>query len=62
MLAQFVFDFVATATRMRLIEGDSPLSELGLIAPVYALDAALAAIGLLAAFAAIELGRRSACS
>ncbi len=56
LLAQFAFDFVVTAVRMRLIEGSSPRSELRLIAPVYTLDAALAPIGLLAAFAAIELG------
>ena len=56
LLAQFAFDFVATAVRMRLIEGSSPRSELRLIVPVYTLDAALAPIGLLAAFAAIELG------
>jgi HD-GYP domain-containing protein (c-di-GMP phosphodiesterase class II) len=56
LFAQFAFDFGATATRMRLIEGSSPRVELRLIVPVYALDAALAPIGLLAAFAAIELG------
>ncbi len=56
LLAQFVFDFVATATRIWLIEGSAPKVELRQIAPVYALDAALAPIGLLATFAAIELG------
>jgi HD-GYP domain-containing protein (c-di-GMP phosphodiesterase class II) len=55
LLAQFAFDFAATAARTWLIDGDSPRVELRLIAPVYALDAALAPIGLLAAFAAIEL-------
>src|ERR1041384_7730699 len=47
LFAQFAFDFVVTAVRMRLIEGSSPRSELRLIAPVYTLDAALAPIGLL---------------
>jgi hypothetical protein len=56
LFAQFAFDFAATAVRMRLIEGSSPRGELGLLAPVYGLDAALAPIGLLAAFVAIELG------
>jgi HD-GYP domain-containing protein (c-di-GMP phosphodiesterase class II) len=56
LLAQFAFDFVATAVRIRLIEGSSPRAELRLIAPVYTLDAALAPIGLLVAFAAVELG------
>jgi HD-GYP domain-containing protein (c-di-GMP phosphodiesterase class II) len=56
LLAQFAFDFAATAIRMRLIDGSWPRAELGLLAPVYGLDAALAPVGLLAAFAAIELG------
>ena len=56
LLAQLGFDFVAAAARTWLIDGDSPRIELRLIAPVYALDAALAPVGLLATFAAIELG------
>jgi HD-GYP domain-containing protein (c-di-GMP phosphodiesterase class II) len=56
LLAQFAFDLTATAIRIWLIEGGTPRVELRLIAPVYALDAALAPVGLLTAFAAIELG------
>jgi putative nucleotidyltransferase with HDIG domain len=56
LLSQFAFDLTATAIRLWLIEGSSPRLELRLIAPVYALDAALAPVGLLTAFAAIELG------
>jgi HD-GYP domain-containing protein (c-di-GMP phosphodiesterase class II) len=56
LLAQFAFDFAASAARGGLIDGTSPQVGLRRIAPVYALDAALAPIGLLAAFAAIELG------
>jgi HD-GYP domain-containing protein (c-di-GMP phosphodiesterase class II) len=55
LLAQFGFDFAATAARMRLIEGAAPWRELRLLGPVYGLDAALAPVGLLVAFAAIEL-------
>jgi len=54
--AQFWFDFAATAVRARLADGTSPRTLLGLVAPVYALDLALAPIGLLAAFAAVEQG------
>jgi HD-GYP domain-containing protein (c-di-GMP phosphodiesterase class II) len=56
LLAQLVFDFVAATVRTWLIDGTSPRAELRLIAPVYALDVALAPVGLLAAFAATELG------
>jgi HD-GYP domain-containing protein (c-di-GMP phosphodiesterase class II) len=56
LLAQFVFDLVATAARIWLIEESAPRVELRQIAPVYALDAALAPIGLLVTFAALELG------
>jgi hypothetical protein len=56
LLAQFAFDLVATGLRIWLIEGSAPRVELRQIAPVYALDAALAPVGLLATFAAIELG------
>jgi HD-GYP domain-containing protein (c-di-GMP phosphodiesterase class II) len=56
LMAQFLFDFVATALRARLIDGTPARSVLRVIAPVYALDAALAPIGLLAALVAIERG------
>src|SRR6188474_1724228 len=56
LVAQFAFDFAATAIRSRLIDGPSSWTELRLLAPVYGLDAALAPVGLLVAFAAIELG------
>jgi HD-GYP domain-containing protein (c-di-GMP phosphodiesterase class II) len=56
LLAQFAFDFGATSIRARLIDGTSPAAAIRLMAPVYALDGALAPVGLLAAFAAIELG------
>jgi HD-GYP domain-containing protein (c-di-GMP phosphodiesterase class II) len=56
LVAQFAFDFSASAIRTRLIDGTSPLLQLRLTAPVYALDAALAPIGLLTAFAAVEVG------
>jgi hypothetical protein len=56
LAAQFAFDFVATATRARLIDGTPPAAVLRMIAPVYGLDAALAPIGLLAAVAALQVG------
>jgi len=56
LVAQFGFDFVATAIRARLIDGTPAAAVLRMIAPVYALDAALAPIGLLAAAAAIQVG------
>ncbi|HEX5984503.1 MAG TPA: HD-GYP domain-containing protein [Solirubrobacterales bacterium] len=56
LAAQFGFDFAATALRARLIDGTSPATVLRMIAPVYGLDAALAPIGLLAAFAALTVG------
>jgi HD-GYP domain-containing protein (c-di-GMP phosphodiesterase class II) len=56
LLAQFGFDFAATATRARLIDGTRSAAVLRMIAPVYGLDAALAPIGLLAAVAALQLG------
>jgi putative nucleotidyltransferase with HDIG domain len=56
ILAQFGLDFAATTFRAHLIDGSSPREGLRLLAPVYALDAALAPIGLLVAYAAIELG------
>jgi HD-GYP domain-containing protein (c-di-GMP phosphodiesterase class II) len=56
LLAQFAFDFAATTIRMRLIEGPSSWTELRMIVPAYGLDAALAPIGLVVAFASIQLG------
>jgi HD-GYP domain-containing protein (c-di-GMP phosphodiesterase class II) len=56
LLVQFTFDFAAAAIRERLIDGTSPRTLVKIVAPVYALDGALAPIGLLATFAAIELG------
>ena len=55
LLAQFTFDFAATAGRAWLIDGTSPPAVLRMIAPVYGLDASLAPVGLLAAAAAIEI-------
>ena len=56
LLAQFGFDFAATAIRARLIDATPPGDVLQMIAPVYALDAALAPVGLLAAAVALEVG------
>jgi HD domain len=56
LLAQFGFDFAATALRARLIDGTPPATVLRMIAPVYGLDAALAPVGLLAAVAALQVG------
>jgi HD-GYP domain-containing protein (c-di-GMP phosphodiesterase class II) len=54
LLAQFAFDFVPAAIRERFIDGVSVRTLSGLVAPVYALDGALAPIGLLVAFAATQ--------
>jgi HD-GYP domain-containing protein (c-di-GMP phosphodiesterase class II) len=56
LLAQLAFDFGVNTVRTWLIDGTSPRAELNLIAPAYALDIALAPVGLLAAFAATERG------
>jgi putative nucleotidyltransferase with HDIG domain len=56
LLAQFGFDYLATAARARLIDDTPPAAVLRMIAPVYALDAALAPIGLLAAAVASQVG------
>src|SRR6478672_11808347 len=56
LLAQFAFDFAATSIRAGLIDGTTPGAGLRLMIPVYALDGALAPVGLLVTFAAIELG------
>jgi putative nucleotidyltransferase with HDIG domain len=55
LLAQFVFDFVPAVIRERLIDGTPVRTLGGLVAPVYALDGALAPIGLLVAFAATQV-------
>jgi len=55
LLAQFAFDFTATAARARLIDGSTPQEELRLLAPVYGLDAALAPIGLMVAYVSLTL-------
>ena len=52
LLAQFGFDYAATALRAELIDGTSPRESLRLVAPVYGLDGALAPIGLFATVAA----------
>jgi HD-GYP domain-containing protein (c-di-GMP phosphodiesterase class II) len=54
LLAQFAFDFVPAAIRERFIDGVCVRTLAGLVAPVYGLDAALAPIGLLVAFAATQ--------
>jgi HD-GYP domain-containing protein (c-di-GMP phosphodiesterase class II) len=56
LAAQLVLDFGVNSTRMWLIDRTPIRDQLRLIAPVYGLDAALAPIGLLAAFAVVELG------
>ncbi|MGN6665067.1 MAG: HD-GYP domain-containing protein [Solirubrobacterales bacterium] len=56
LLAQFAFDFAAAAVRAWLIDDTPPLLVGRMIAPVYALDAALAPIGLVVAIAALEIG------
>jgi HD-GYP domain-containing protein (c-di-GMP phosphodiesterase class II) len=55
LLAQLVFDFVPAAIRERLIDGTPVRTLGGLVAPVYALDGALAPIGLLVAYAATQV-------
>src|ERR1044072_4067767 len=56
LLVQFAFDFVPAGIRERLVDGVSVRALSGLVAPVYALDGALAPIGLLVAFAATQVG------
>ena len=55
LLVQFVFDFVPAAIRERFVDGVSVRTLSGLVAPVYALDGALAPIGLLVAFAGTQV-------
>lgn len=56
LLAQLGFDLAVAALRERFVDGTSPRALAKAVAPVYALDGALAPVGLLAAFAAVELG------
>jgi putative nucleotidyltransferase with HDIG domain len=56
LLAQFGFDYAATSLRAGLIDETPPQESLRLMAPVYALDGALAPIGLFATVAAIAIG------
>lgn len=56
LAAQLVFDFGINAARMRLIDDTSIRDQIRFIAPVYGFDAALAPVGLLAAFAVVEVG------
>jgi HD-GYP domain-containing protein (c-di-GMP phosphodiesterase class II) len=54
--AQFAFDFAAAATRAWLIDGTPLREQVGAMGLVYALDGALAPIGLLGAYAAVTAG------
>jgi HD-GYP domain-containing protein (c-di-GMP phosphodiesterase class II) len=56
LAAQIAVDFGVNSTRMWLIDGTPAREQIRLIAPVYGLDAALAPIALLTAFAVVELG------
>jgi HD-GYP domain-containing protein (c-di-GMP phosphodiesterase class II) len=56
LVSQFGFDFAAAAGRAWYIDGTPPAAVVRMIAPVYALDASLAPVGLLAAAVAIEVG------
>jgi hypothetical protein len=56
LVAQLGFDFASTAFGGGLIDGVPAPVEARLLAPVYALDAALAPVGLLVTAAAITLG------
>ena len=56
LAAQLAFDFGINAARMWLIDGTPIRDQIRFIAPVYGFDAALAPIGLLAAFAVVEVG------
>lgn len=54
LLAQFAFDFAATAIRGLLVDGTPMHAQLRMQVRVYAFDVALAPIGLLTAYAAIS--------
>ena len=55
LFAQFAFDFASTEVRSGLVDGTPVREQLRLQLPVYALDGALAPIGLLTAYAAISV-------
>jgi putative nucleotidyltransferase with HDIG domain len=55
LLAQFAFDFAATEIRSRLLDGTPIRAQLRMQVSVYALDGALAPIGMLTAYTAILL-------
>jgi HD-GYP domain-containing protein (c-di-GMP phosphodiesterase class II) len=55
LFAQFAFDFASTEIRSGLLDGTPVREQLRLQVPVYALDGALAPIGLLTAYAAISV-------
>jgi HD-GYP domain-containing protein (c-di-GMP phosphodiesterase class II) len=55
LFAQFVFDFAATTIRGRFVDGTPARTQLRLQLQVYALDGALAPIGLLTTYVAIAL-------
>lgn len=56
LLAQFAFDFAAAAVRARLLDRTAARTLIRLVAPVYALDGILAPVGLVFAYAAVEVG------
>jgi HD-GYP domain-containing protein (c-di-GMP phosphodiesterase class II) len=56
LAAQFAFDLGASALRAWRIDGTPPRAALPMVAPVYALDGALAPIGLVVAAAATHVG------
>ena len=60
LAAQFAFDFIPAAIRERFIDGVSVRTLGRLVAPVYALDGALAPIGLLVAYAGTSIGAAAA--
>ena len=55
LLSQFVFDFAASSIHDGLVRGIRPRTQLRILAPVYATDAALSPIGLMGAVAAQDL-------
>jgi HD-GYP domain-containing protein (c-di-GMP phosphodiesterase class II) len=60
LVAQFAFDFAANAVRARLADGTTISEQLRIMGAVYALDAALAPVGLLAAYAATQTSAATA--
>jgi HD-GYP domain-containing protein (c-di-GMP phosphodiesterase class II) len=55
LLAQFAFDIASAASRAWLIDGTAPRDQVRQIGLVFALDAVLAPIGLLGAYAAVTV-------